>query len=83
LSDNIVAFLLSNVTSVVQSLDQGIIASLKVQNKKKLLEWVLFQFDYSTTHQVLKKRMPNVRHANMRRSQVWREMNPQIRQNNS
>ena len=35
------AFLPPDVTSVVQPLDKGIIASLKVQYKKKLLEWVL------------------------------------------
>ena len=39
-----------NVTSAVKPLDQGMIASFKVQYKKKLLEWVLSQFDSSTVH---------------------------------
>ena len=43
-------FLPPNVTSAVQPLDQEIIASFKVWNKKKLLEWVLSQFDSSNTH---------------------------------
>ena len=33
-------FLPSSVTSVVQPLDQGIIASFKIQYKKKVLWWV-------------------------------------------
>ena len=37
-----IAFLPPNVASLVQHLDQGIIASFKVRYKKKLLEWVLF-----------------------------------------
>ena len=82
LSNIIIAFLPPNVTSVVQPLDQGIIASFKVQYKKKLLEWVLSQFDSSTTHHDLRKIVPNVRQAIMWCSQVWREMNPQIIRNN-
>jgi hypothetical protein len=38
LSNITIIFLLPNVTNVVQPLDQGIIASFKVQYKKKLLE---------------------------------------------
>ena len=40
---------------MVQPVDQGRIASFKVQYKKKLLEWVLSQFDSSTTHEDLRK----------------------------
>ena len=55
LSNITIVFLPPNVTSVVQPLDQGIIASFKVQCKKKLLEWVLSQFDSSTTHHRLEE----------------------------
>ena len=75
LSDITISFRPPNVTSVVQPLDQGIIASFKVQFKKKLLEWVLSQFDSSTTHHDLRIIVPNVRHAIMWCSQVWNEMN--------
>ena len=47
-----IAFLPPDVTSVVQPLDKGKIASFKVRYKKKLLEWVLSQFD-SCTHRDL------------------------------
>ena len=50
----IIVFLPPNVTSVVKPLDLGIIASFKVQYKKKLLEWVLSQFDSSTTQHTLR-----------------------------
>ena len=45
-----VAFLPPNITSVVQPLNQGIIASFKVQCVKKLMQCVLSQFDSSTTY---------------------------------
>ena len=61
-------------------LDQGLISSFKVQCKKKLLKWVLSQFD-SSTHHDLRNIMTNVRQAIIWCSQVWREMNPQILQN--
>ena len=41
LSNMSLVFLHPNVTSVVRPLDQGIIASFKIQYKKKLLQWVL------------------------------------------
>ena len=63
---------------MVQLLIHEIIASFKVQHKKKLLEWVLSWFDSPTTHSELKKIVPNVRHTIMWCSQVWKEMNPQI-----
>jgi hypothetical protein len=39
----ILVFLPPNVTIVVQPLAQSIIASFKIQYKKKLLQWVLSQ----------------------------------------
>ena len=50
---------------MLQPLDCGINALFKVQNKKELLEWVLSHFDSSTTHQALRKIMPNVRQVIM------------------
>jgi hypothetical protein len=41
LSNMTLVFLPPKATSVVQPLDQGIIASFKIQHKKKLLQWVL------------------------------------------
>ena len=81
LSNICIVFLPPNFTSVVQPLDQGIIASLKVWYKKKLLEWILSQFNLCT-HQHLRVIVSNVRHAIMQCSQAWREMNPQIKGNN-
>jgi hypothetical protein len=43
LSNMTVVFLPPNVTIVVQPLDQGMLASFKIQYKKKLLRWVLSQ----------------------------------------
>ena len=57
-----IAFVAPNVTSVVQPLNQGIIASFKVRFKRKLLEGVLSQFD-SYTHQVLVNKVPNLRYV--------------------
>ena len=37
------------------------------------------QFDSSITHLDLRKIVPNVRHAIMWSSQLWREINPQIK----
>ena len=45
LSNVTLVFLPPNVTIQVQPLDQGIIASFKIQHKKKLLRWVLSQYD--------------------------------------
>ena len=42
------------------------------------MEWVLFQFDFSTSHHNLSKFLSNVRQTSMWCSQVRRELNPQI-----
>ena len=65
LSNVIISFLPPNVKNVVQPLVRGIIALFKVLYEKKLLEWVLSQFDSPTTHHDLKKIVHNVRHAIM------------------
>jgi hypothetical protein len=64
LSNTTLVFLPPNVTSVVQPLDQGIIASFKIQYKKKFLQWVLSQYDEATLKD-LRKVMPNIRQAIM------------------
>ena len=73
-------FLPPNVTSVVQPLDQGIIASFKIQYKKKLLRWVLSQYDDATLKD-LRKVVPNIRQAIMWSYEVWSELDAQIVRN--
>ena len=41
LNNMILIFLPPNVMSVIKPLNQGIIASFKIQYKKKLLQWVM------------------------------------------
>ena len=57
LSNITVALLPPNVTSVDNPWNKKMIASFKVQFKIKLLEWVLSQFDSSTTQRDLKNRI--------------------------
>ena len=64
LSNMSLVFLPPNVTSVVQPLDQVIIASFEIQYKRKLLQWVLLQYDDATLKD-LRKVLPNIKHANM------------------
>jgi hypothetical protein len=70
-------FLPSNVTSGVQPLDQVIIASFKMQYKKKLLQWTLSQYDDATLND-LRKAVPNIRQAIMWSYEVWSEINAHI-----
>ena len=77
LSNMTLVFLPPNVTNVVQPLDQGIIASFKIQYKKKLLQWVLSQYDDATLKD-LRKVMPNIRQAIMWSYEVWSELDAQI-----
>jgi hypothetical protein len=60
LSNVTLVFLHPNVTSVVQPLDQGIIASFKTQYKKKRLRWVLSQYDDATLKD-LRKMVPTIK----------------------
>jgi hypothetical protein len=62
-----------NVTSVDQPLNQGIIASLKSQYTKKLLQWVLSRYD-DATFKDLRKVVPNIRHAIMWSYELWSEL---------
>ena len=80
LSNMTLVFLPPNVTSVVQPLDQGIIASFKIQYKKKLLRWVLSQYDDATLKD-LRKVVPNIRQAIMWSYEVWSELDAQIVKN--
>ena len=58
LSNMTFVFYPPNVTSVVQPLDRGIIASFKILYKKKLLQWVLSQYD--ATFKDLRKVVPTL-----------------------
>ena len=77
LSNITLVFLPPNVTNVVQHLDQGIIASFKIQYKKKLLWWGLSQYDDATLNDS-KKVVPNIRQAIMWSYEVWSELDAQI-----
>ena len=81
LSNMTIAWLPPNITSAEQPLDQGINALFKVQNKKFLKMGSLLVW-FSITQLELRIIMPNVRHSIMWCSQVLREMNPSIKQNN-
>ena len=70
-------FLPPHVTSVAQPLDQCIIASFRIQYKKKLLEWVYSQYD-DTTLKDLKKVVPHIRHAIMWSYEVWSALDAQM-----
>ena len=73
-------FLPHNATSMVQPLDQGIIASFEIQYKKKLLQWVLSQYNDATLKD-LGKVVPNINHAFMWSYEVWSELDAQIFRN--
>jgi hypothetical protein len=77
LSNMTLIFLPSNVTSGVQPLDQVILASFKMQYKKKLLQWILSQYDDATLND-LRKAVPNIRQAIMWSYEVWSKLNAQI-----
>jgi hypothetical protein len=62
LSNMTLVFLPPNVTSVVQPLNQGILASFKIHYKKILLRWVLLQYD-DVALKDLRKVVPNIRQA--------------------
>ena len=74
------AFLPPNVTIVVQPLDQGIIASSKIQYKKKILQWILLQYDDATLKD-LRKVVPNIRHAIMWSYEVRSELDAHVVKN--
>jgi hypothetical protein len=80
LSNVTLVFLPPNATIVVQPLDQGVIASFKIQYKKKLLRWVLSQYDDATLKD-LRKVVPNIRQAIMWSYEVWSELDAQMVRN--
>ena len=80
LSNMTLVFLPPNAKSVVQPLDQGIIASYKVEYKKKLLQWILSQYDDATLKD-LRKVVPNIRHAIMWSYEVWSELDAHLIKN--
>ena len=80
LSNMTLVFLPPNVTSVVQPLDQGILASFKIQYMKKLLQWVSSQYDDATLKD-LKKVVPNIGHAIVWSYEVWSELDAQLARN--
>jgi hypothetical protein len=77
LSNITLVFLPPNVTSVVQHLDQGIIASFKIQYKKKLMRWLLSQYDDATLED-LRKVVPNIKQTIMWSYEIWSELDAQI-----
>jgi hypothetical protein len=77
LSNVTLVFLPPNITSVVPPLDEDIIASSKIQYKKKLLRWVLSLYNDATLKD-LEKVEPNIRVAIMWSYEVWSELDVQI-----
>jgi hypothetical protein len=77
LSNMTLVFFPPNVTNVVQPLDQDIIASFKIQSKKKLLQWVLSHYDDATLRD-LRKVVPNIKQAIMWSYEVWSGLDAQI-----
>ena len=61
-----------NVTSILQPLNQGIIASFKIQYKKKI-PMGLSQYDDATLKDLMKV-VPNIRQAIMGSYEVWSEL---------
>ena len=77
LNNMTLVFLPPSVTTVVQPLDQNLIASFKTKFKKKLLQRVLSKYDDAIL-KVLRKVMPNIRHVIMWSYEVWRDLDAQI-----
>ena len=73
-------FLPPKVTTVVQPLDQGIIATFIIQYKEKLVQWVLTQYDDATLKD-LRKVVPDIKQAIMWSYKVWSELDAQIVKN--
>ena len=61
-------------------MDQGIIASSKIQYKKKILQWILLQYDDATLKD-LRKVVPNIRHAIMWSYEVRSELDAHVVKN--
>ena len=75
LSNLLIVFIPPNVTSVVQPLDQGIIACLKLRYKKKLVQWVVAKCEKEADSDArLDNIVPSPFQALMWVTQVWKEM---------
>ena len=71
-----VVYLPPNTTSIVQPLDQGIIAAWKVAYKRKLLQWTVASFDGSAPDADLSKVLARPREAITWGWEAWQELTP-------
>lgn len=76
LSNVTILFLPANVTSHVQPLDQGIIAAWKARYKKKLMSWLLDQYNNAVLNGAIDVRtvVPSQRQAVEWMHQAYQEM---------
>jgi hypothetical protein len=74
LSNLTLAFLPANTTSVIQPLDQGIIAAWKMGYKRKLLEWTIAEYDDAAEGTDLGKVQANVKQAITWAVEAWNEL---------
>jgi hypothetical protein len=75
MSNMTILFMPANVTSVVQPLDQGVIAAFKMQYKKKMLTWTISTADTNPDSN-LGKIAPDAYKVLQWLVQVWKDMQP-------
>jgi hypothetical protein len=71
LSNTTICFLPANTTSIIQPLDQGIIAAWKVHYKRELLLWTMAAIEEAEPGKDLSKIMPDVRNAIIWAKRAW------------